>query len=81
MKNWTRRLPEWCCYLTLPPKLADLDTPDDVFRPRGIYVHLESNANTGRPELRLLLDTDGTGGSPRSPSTSTGQPSAQPSPT
>jgi hypothetical protein len=56
---WTR-LPQWCCYLALPPELADLDVPDDVFRPRGVFVHLESDANTGRPELRLLLDTTGT---------------------
>lgn len=59
LTEWAR-LPEWCCYLALPAELADLDVPADVFRPRGVYVHLESDANTGRPELRLLLDTTGT---------------------
>ncbi|KOV84614.1 hypothetical protein [Nocardia sp. NRRL S-836] len=60
LESWAGRLPEWCCYLALPPELADLDVPVDVFRPRGVYVNLESDANTGRSELRLLLDTDGT---------------------
>lgn len=41
------RLPEWCLYLDLPGE------PDVA----GTYVHLEFDANTRRPELRLLLDS------------------------
>lgn len=43
------RLPEWCVYLDLPG--------DDGMA--GCYVHLEHDLNNGRPELRLLVDTDG----------------------
>lgn len=41
------RLPEWCPYLCLrEPGL------------HGVWAWLEWDANTGRPELRLVLDTD-----------------------
>ena len=44
------RLPEWCIYI---------ETPDMMFSDgqlHGVFVHLEHDVNTGRPELRLLLD-------------------------
>lgn len=44
------RLPEWCCYIPLPPRQILYDTC------RGFFVHLEHDVNTGRRELRLLLD-------------------------
>lgn len=43
------RLPEPCVYLELP---------GETFV-RGSFAHLEYDVNTRRPELRLLLDTDG----------------------
>ena len=45
-------LPEWCVYIAA----ADPEWPG-----AGLWAHLESDANTGRPELRLLLDPTGTG--------------------
>ena len=44
------RLPEWCVYIAG----ADPEWPG-----AGLWVHLESDDNTGRPELRLLLDPGG----------------------
>lgn len=44
------RLPEPCVYLAPPTPLGPI---------LGAYVHLEHDANTRRPELRLLLDTTG----------------------
>lgn len=49
-------LREWCPYLELPPAPAGLQ---GVRWPLGCWVHLESDADTGQPELRLLLDRDG----------------------
>ncbi|WP_192905784.1 AcrVA2 family anti-CRISPR protein [Geobacter anodireducens] len=46
------RLPEWCVYV---------ETPDRIWLGThlyGIWAHLESDANDGRRELRLLLDTE-----------------------
>ncbi|MFA5718562.1 MAG: hypothetical protein WC952_12680 [Desulfobulbaceae bacterium] len=46
------RLPEWCVYI---------ETPDLQWlgsRLAGFFAHLEWDANSGRPELRLLLDID-----------------------
>lgn len=46
------RLPEWCVYL---------ETPEATWNGsplHGFFAHLEWDANTGRPELRLLLDGD-----------------------
>lgn len=54
------RLPQPCCYLVVPSELTGLDLPVDVLRPVGVFFHLEHDMNIGRPELRLLLDTDGT---------------------
>lgn len=45
------RMPEWCVYI---------ETPGIKWRDQllyGFFAHLESDANNGRPELRLLLDT------------------------
>lgn len=46
------RLPEWCVYVETPG-LAWND--GQLF---GFFAHLEYDVNTGRPELRLLLDAD-----------------------
>lgn len=46
------QLPEWCVYV---------ETPDmEAYGQRlyGAFAHLEHDANTARPELRLLLDLD-----------------------
>jgi hypothetical protein len=59
LEAWTR-LPEWCCYLSWPVDFSPPVAFDPVFSPAGVFVHLEQDANTARPELRLLLDTDGT---------------------
>lgn len=46
------RLPEWCIYIETP------DVANDFGVQHGVFVHLEFDINTGRPELRLLLDCD-----------------------
>lgn len=46
------RLPEWCVYIETPD-LKWMDIPM-----AGFFAHLEYDTNTGRPELRLLLDVD-----------------------
>lgn len=43
-------LPEWCVYIAG-------DHPE--FPGAGLWMHLEYDVNTGRPELRLLLDPTG----------------------
>jgi hypothetical protein len=45
------RLPEWCVYLETP----DLTWNGDALH--GAFGHLEWDANSGREELRLVLDT------------------------
>lgn len=55
LQTWAAALPEWCVYLSMPE--LDEPVPD---MPLGVYVHLEHDTNNGRPELRLLLDLDGT---------------------
>lgn len=42
-------LPEWCCLVV------------DPGHDGGLWIHLESDAATGRPELRILLDLGGGG--------------------
>lgn len=55
------RLPEWCVYIEMPPQSPGLI--GDIMH--GYYAHLEHDANTGRPELRLLTDeNDGLHGMP-----------------
>jgi hypothetical protein len=46
------RLPEWCVYVETPDMAVDGSTL------YGFFAHLEHDANTGRPELRLLLDSE-----------------------
>lgn len=53
---WTR-LPEWCCYVTMPAAGPRIDGVPDAL---GVFVHLEYDPETARPELRLLVDCDGT---------------------
>lgn len=45
------RMPEWCVYIETPG-MQWFGTPLN-----GFFSHLEFDANSGRPELRLLLDT------------------------
>jgi len=47
-----QRLPEWCVYV---------ETPEMMWagsRMHGFFAHLEWDANTGRTELRFLIDTE-----------------------
>jgi len=44
------RLPEWCVYIETPGYMFGKDEL------HGFFAHLESDANDGRIELRLLLD-------------------------
>lgn len=46
------RLPEWCVYVETPGMTMN-DSPM-----YGFFAHLEWDAGNGRPELRLLLDTE-----------------------
>lgn len=43
-------LPEWCVYI------PDASPAGDEWPGAGLWAHLEHDVNTGRPELRLLLD-------------------------
>ncbi len=45
-----RRLPEWCVYVETPGRSWE------GVALHGFFAHLESDANNGREELRLLLD-------------------------
>lgn len=40
-------LPEWCVYLAIPDEQV------------GLWMHLEHDVNTDRPELRVLIDLGG----------------------
>jgi hypothetical protein len=46
------RMPEWCVYVETPGMDGSLGVV------HGFWAHLESDANNGRAELRLLLDVD-----------------------
>jgi hypothetical protein len=46
------RLPEWCVYIETP----GMDWYGDAMR--GFWAHLESDANTGRAELRFVMDCE-----------------------
>jgi hypothetical protein len=46
------RMPEWCVYIETP------DTTWLGWPLRGFWAHLENDMNTGRHELRLLIDTE-----------------------
>lgn len=46
-------LPEWCVYIDF----GDISAPENGW-PRGFFAHLEWDANTGRTELRLLVDME-----------------------
>lgn len=48
------RLPEWCVYIEVPQDVVA------VSGWAGLFVHLEHDMRNGRPELRLVLDRDGT---------------------
>jgi hypothetical protein len=49
------RLPEWCIYIEAPAGMRY-----DAANVSGFFAHLEYDANSGLPELRLLIDyTDG----------------------
>lgn len=46
------RLPEWCVYIETP----DMDWHGDAMH--GFWAHLESDSNTGRAELRFVMDCE-----------------------
>jgi hypothetical protein len=48
------RLPEWCVYV-----MTERRSAGEFHEVRGFFAHLEWDANTGRPELRILLDVAG----------------------
>lgn len=50
------RLPEWCIYIETPDMLLGNGPMP------GAFVHLEHDTNTGRPELRFLLDVNAKSG-------------------
>lgn len=50
-------LPQHCVYLAWPPQPPDLAPHIPLL---GVFIHLEFDTTTGRPELRFLADTDGT---------------------
>ncbi|KAA1250685.1 hypothetical protein F0Q45_08300 [Mycobacterium simiae] len=54
LDRWTH-LPQQCCYVAWPPAVVP-SAPLPTLK--GVFIHLESDANSGRPELRLLVDTD-----------------------
>jgi hypothetical protein len=63
VESWVPRMPEWCCYVVLPEPARShtLDMrPLGMFNTLGTFVHLEYRTKTGRPELALLIDSDGT---------------------
>lgn len=47
-----RRMPEWCVYIETPGRIWSGQSM------HGFFAHIESDANTGREELRLLIDTE-----------------------
>ncbi len=46
------KLPEWCCYIPATGKIPDFPIRDWY----GFFVYLEEDANTGRRELRMIVD-------------------------
>ncbi|MER7952008.1 hypothetical protein ABTY59_31920 [Streptomyces sp. NPDC096079] len=59
LERFAAHLPQHCVYVALPP--ADRPTETGPLGwPLGVFIHLEHDANNGRPELRLVVDMDGT---------------------
>lgn len=56
LDTWTC-LPEWCCYVAMPAGGHGIAGVPVV---SGVFVHLEYDPTVNRPELRLLVDCDGT---------------------
>lgn len=50
------RLPFWCVYVPLDYESTGASNL------RGVFIHLEHDVNTGRAELRFVLDLDNTAG-------------------
>lgn len=58
-ERFVDNLPQHCVYVALPQ--ADRPMKAGPLRwPLGVFIHLEHDANNGRPELRIVVDTDGT---------------------
>ncbi|MFJ7004235.1 hypothetical protein ACIQWY_30020 [Streptomyces albidoflavus] len=55
-KRFLNGLPQHCVYVVLPTPPHPLEHPI----PLGVFIHLEHDLNSGRPELRFLIDHDGT---------------------
>lgn len=51
------RLPAWCCYVPFPePRYLSFSATPNEFYAHGFFVHLEHDVNSGRRELRFLID-------------------------
>ncbi|MFF9901338.1 hypothetical protein [Streptomyces longispororuber] len=58
-ERFVDNLPQHCVYVALPQ--TDRPVEAGPLRwPLGVFIHLEHDANNGRPELRIVVDTDGT---------------------
>ncbi|GGR54426.1 hypothetical protein [Streptomyces griseomycini] len=58
-ERYTGGMPQHCVYVALPQR----NRPTQVGPlpwPLGVFIHLEHDVNNGRPELRIVVDTDGT---------------------
>ncbi|MCU4750229.1 hypothetical protein [Streptomyces sp. G-5] len=53
-------LPQQCVYIAWPPMDEETKRKLGPLALRGLFLHLEYDWNSGRPELRLLIDRDGT---------------------
>ncbi|WP_328373436.1 hypothetical protein OG800_50300 (plasmid) [Streptomyces sp. NBC_00445] len=57
-ERFLNALPQQCVYIALPPQ--PLEEAGKIPPVLGVFVHLEYDYRGGRPELRLLIDRDGT---------------------
>jgi hypothetical protein len=58
-ERFVDNLPQHCVYVALPQADRPMET-GPLRWPLGVFIHLEHDANNGRPELRIVVDTDGT---------------------
>lgn len=49
-------LPQHCVYVVFPTPVRPTEHP----LPLGVFIHLEHDFSNGRPELRFVIDNDGT---------------------
>ncbi|MEV8396746.1 hypothetical protein [Streptomyces niveus] len=58
-ERFVDNLPQHCVYVALPQSNRPLEA-GVLHWPLGLFIHLEHDASNARPELRILVDTDGT---------------------